>query len=585
MKHLYPKLLRRLFFFFATSLFVIVTKAQDIPGASANLQTAPAGSYVIAMDNVNQATSVINPSSGTYLFNLKSYGLAVFLLDVRYKLQWVIKSGKTKDAIDFSASAERIAPGYQAAQSRDFKTGPLLIFPQDTLAAYSVIKIFNSYLPDSCKVKVYRLQNDITVDVRYTLTRPPKAALLHDSCDIHRNFMEMGSVPTINYKCLPNASTLRSQCYTIATDPHVTPNEVSAADADSIYNFVMAGGNFLAECEGVESFETLKKFQSVSGVISDPTGGQFANFNNNVYYDNPDMAYGQYEGTFRPWTRGAQKVWRYASANTNNFYSVTSCKRNSPDDLYYVATVSKLTSDTGSLVFYLGNHEYYTYDCHTCTSGSTPNQDEVNGIRLYLNAVLIPSKFLKCVNVYDIPLAVSLTDFNVYKKSDQSVQLKWNAFNEDESMWYIVEYSTNGNDFNMLAKIDGNGTVSAGVAYDFLHTTPVDGLNYYRIKMVSPAGKASYSDIKRIVFDKKHTSLHIFPNPASGNIQIMVDAKDGEKMLIEFYDLSGHLAGQVLTTIRNQQAQLNVRELPSGLYMVVGSTLKGDIYKTKLIVQ
>jgi len=584
MKHLYPGC-RKLLCYFSFCLLVITTKAQDLPGASANSQIAPAGSYVIAMDNVNQATSIINSSSGAYLFNLKAYGLAVWLLDVNYKLRWVIKAGKTKDAIDFSASAERIAPSYQAAQNRDFLSGPILIFPQDTLAAYAVIGIYNSFLPDSCKVKVYRLQNDVMVDVRYNLTKPPKAALLHDSCDIHRNYMEMASVPTINYRCLPNASTLRMQCYTFASDPHVTPNEVTPADADSIYNFVMAGGNFLAECEGVESFEGLKKFQSATGVVIDPTGGQFNNFNNNVFYDNPDMAYGQYQGSFKPWLRGAQKVWRYSGTNTNNFYSVTSCKRNGADDLNYVATVSKLTSDTGSLVFYLGNHEYYTHDCHTCVSGTSASQEEVNGVRLYLNALLIPSKFLKCVNVYDIPLAVTLTGFNVYKRTDESAQLKWAASNEDESMWYIIEHSTNGNDFNMIAKVDANGTEGRDFNYDFLHTNPAEGINYYRIKMVSPTGKPTYSQVRKIVFDKKHMSLHLFPNPASDKVQIMVDAKEGERMLVEFYDISGHLAGQVLTTIRDQQAQLNIGQLPAGLYMVVGSTLSGENYKAKLIVR
>jgi hypothetical protein len=65
----------------------------------------------------------------------------------------------------------------------------------------------------------------------------------------------------------------------------------------------------------------------------------------------------------------------------------------------------------------------------------------------------------------------------------------------------------------------------------------------------------------------------------------MVDAKEGERMLIEFYDVSGQLAGQVLTTIRAQQARLNIQKLPAGLYVVVGSTLNGDSYKAKLIIQ
>ena len=120
------------------------SKAQDLPGASPNIQTAPAGTLVIAMDNTNQACST--PTAGTYLFNLKAYGLAIFLLDINYQLKWCIKAGKSKDAIDFSSNAERISPSFQPSVARNFLAGPLLIFPTDTTGADYAIRVFNSRL-------------------------------------------------------------------------------------------------------------------------------------------------------------------------------------------------------------------------------------------------------------------------------------------------------------------------------------------------------------------------------------------------------------------------------------------------------
>lgn len=584
MEQLYPIFKRRLFSLLVIFFVINNTKAQDIPGSYSNIKTAPAGSYVIAMDNITQASSSINTASNSYLFNLKSYGLAVFLLDVGYPLNWVIRAGKAKDEIDFTASVERVTPSYLAAQSLSFRSGPILIFPADTLAAASVIEIFNSFLPDSCKVKVYRLQSAVSVDVRYTLTRPPKAALLHDSCDVHINNMEMASVPTLNYDCLPNASTLRSQCYTIATDPHVVANDLTSYDADSIYNFVMAGGNFLAQCEAVQTFEELKKYQSLSGNISDPTGGQYNNFNNNVYYDNPDMAFGQYQGTYRPWIRGAQKVWRYNSANINNFYPVTSCRRNSGDNLYYVATASKMTSDTGSMVFYVGNHEYYSHDCHTCVGGTSVNEAEINGVRLYLNAILIPSKFMKCVNVFDIPLAVSLSDFTAFKRNNQTVQLDWEILDDDESTWYVVEHSKDGRIFNMIGKVDGKESSGDAGSYNFIHSNPGSGVNYYRIKIVTMGNKIAYSGVKKIIFDNKAELLHIFPNPAKGTIQLMIDVREGERLQVKLYNNGGQLAASRFIIIQNQKAELNIETLNKGLYMVVAVSAKGNIYRSKLVI-
>ncbi|HEX5653876.1 MAG TPA: T9SS type A sorting domain-containing protein [Chitinophagaceae bacterium] len=580
MKQLVPVSFLLQFLLFATIPSTV--RAQDLPGAPSNWQTAPAGTLVIAMDNVNQACSV--PTGGTYLFNLKSYGLAVFLLDVNYKLQWAIRSGKTKDAVDFSAIAERVLPNYTAATSYDFQAGPILIFPQDTAGANYAIRVFNSALPDSCKVKVYKLTADALVDVRYTLTRPPKAALFNDSCDIHRNFMEMASVPTMNYDCVPNALTLRSGCYTIATDPHTVPGQLSPYDADSIYNFVMAGGNFLAECEGVKTFETLKQYQSVTGVLVDPPSPQSAQYNNNVMYDNADMAFAQYQGIYRPWTRGAVKLWTYASANTNNFYSVVRCRRNADINYQFGATVSKLTADTGSVVFYLGNHEFFTHDCHTCVGGAANSEAEVNGIRMYLNAVLVPSKFLNCVNVYDIPLAVIMGDFTATKRSTGGALLKWTSLTERDHSRYFIEHSADGKNYKTVGEIAGKGDSEIGYAYEFFHKETNKGINYYRLRLSSNGGKQTFSEVRKLLFGGNDQLLNIFPNPATGMTSLLIDSRDGDKIQVRVYDLAGREVLQTGCTVQGQKTELNIDKLVRGLYSIIVTTENGMQHRGRLIV-
>jgi len=580
MGKLYPEVRRIIVILILLIKIGSVVNAQDIPGASANIQTAPAGTLVIAMDHTNQASSSINAASGTYLFNLKAYGLVTLFRNAGINVKWVIKTGKAKDDIDFTGTAERTYPTYVAPQSLDFKAGPFLVFPSDTLGADYLIQWFNYSLPDSCKVKVYRLTADVDVDVRYTLMNPPRVAILHDSCDIHRNFMETASVPTVNYNCLQNASGLISGCYTMLSAPHMVPGDLSTYDSDSIYNFVMVGGNFLAECESVQTFENLRGYQSSSGAIADPTGGQYNNFNNNIFYDNPDMAFAQYEGTFKPWLRGAQKVWRYTGSNTNNFYSVTSCKRNGGDNLYYVATVSKLTSDLGSLVFYLGNHEYFTNDCHTCVSPSNMfNEQEINGMRLYLNAVQIPTKIIPCVI-----LDVKLGDFTAAKQNDETVLLKWNTFSETNNDYFLIEHSVDGRNFTGIGKKLSNGNTSEGFNYSFTHTDPANGINYYRLKMVDRNGKAEYSSVRRVLFDKDKHNLTIFPNPARNRTTLMLDVKDGEKLLIKVIDGSGRTMKQETITIRNQQAELIFDGFQKGMYVVVVVSGNGEQFRNKLII-
>ncbi|HEX6170860.1 MAG TPA: T9SS type A sorting domain-containing protein [Chitinophagaceae bacterium] len=583
MRQLYPNV-RRVIILILLIGNVSFLSAQDLPGAAPSLQTAPAGTLVIAMDHTNQATSAINAASGTYLFNLKAYGLVTLFRNAGMYVRWVINTGKAKDGIDFTGTAERIQPSYAAPQTLDFRAGPFLVFPSDTLGADYLIQWFNYMLPDSCKVKVYRLTADVDVDVRYTLTNPPRVALLHDSCDIHRNFLEMASTPTVNYDCLANASGIISGCYTIVTEPHIGTNELDAYTRDSIYNFVvMAGGNFLAECEGIPTFEGLSGYQSATGSLDEPaTGdgfGNLNNFNNNVYYDNPDMAFAQYQGIFRPRTRGAFQMWRYNSAQANNWYSVTSCKRAPADDYYYVATVSKMTADLGSLVFYLGNHEYYTNDCHTCTAGTLVNEAEINGIRLYLNAVQIPTKIIPCTI-----LDVKLGNFTAIKQRDETVLLNWNTFSENDHSYFLIEHSVDGKNFTGIGKRLSDGNTASGHSYNYLHATPVSGSNFYRLRMVDVNGKAEYSSIRRVIFGKDNYSITIFPNPAKTKATLMLDAKDGEKLFIKLIDGAGRMAKQQIVIVRNQQSELGLEGVQSGVFVVIATNKDGRQFKTKLVI-
>jgi len=93
---------------------------------------------IIAMDNTNQ----LNASS---LFNLKAYGLVVYLLNNNIKVKWIITAGKEKDGIDFIVTSDQIKPTLNAtAISRTFKTGPFVIFSSDTTGVVALIDAYYS---------------------------------------------------------------------------------------------------------------------------------------------------------------------------------------------------------------------------------------------------------------------------------------------------------------------------------------------------------------------------------------------------------------------------------------------------------
>src|SRR6476659_4574336 len=83
--------------------FAALAQSPDLPPPPANIVSMPKGSYIIPMDTIYQRTASLP-------FNLKAYGLAVYLLNKRIKLKWIIATGKVKDGIDFTVGADQVKP-------------------------------------------------------------------------------------------------------------------------------------------------------------------------------------------------------------------------------------------------------------------------------------------------------------------------------------------------------------------------------------------------------------------------------------------------------------------------------------------
>lgn len=243
----------------------------DLPPATATPVLASAGTLVLAMDNASQS------SNGA--FNLKAYGLAVHLLNNKVPLRWIIRSGKGKDEADFTAPATRVVPRVAgaAAAPRSFWAGPLLVLPRDTAGVRALAAAYNA--AQGTAVQLYALASATTVDVRYVLNQRPVSAILNDggNAAIHQRYMRLAGISGND-----NVAALRAQdnyatqvavnldsqtdCFTFASEPH--SNNTAGGGVEAIGRFVNRGGNFLAECEAVVTYENYAggRFQTTSGI-------------------------------------------------------------------------------------------------------------------------------------------------------------------------------------------------------------------------------------------------------------------------------------------------------------------------------
>jgi hypothetical protein len=369
-------------------LFVLgkAAESQDLPNPPANLQTLPEGSYVIAMDNALQLNA--DPTVAKRVFNLKAYGLVVYLLNNNIRVRRVVRAGKAKDAVDFSVSAQLVKPQKGSASVLDFKAGPFVVFADDVFHN-NIDKLIDSYNNNAggvsgitsatYKVKVYKTTADATVDVRFDyIGWRPKVCVLNDGKNavIHTTYLTVAGVPSTNYTVDYNTE-LSTNCYTFASEPH--NSNPDPAVVANITSFVNQGGNFLAECEAISNYEAVGHFHSTNGFTvtnSNPTA---------VSYPNPDLNYAQFDGAFDINQGGSCSNWKLATGSsfTNYAHSVATNTGSGASIAPYGASAAKVNalSTSGGMVFYLGNHNYNTLT----------DYNSINGIRMYLNAVLTPS--------------------------------------------------------------------------------------------------------------------------------------------------------------------------------------------------
>ncbi len=556
MKTIVPFLL----FLFAT-ISANTQSTKDLPSPVANLQTLAAGSYVIPMDNTLQANA-----SGH--FNLKTYGLIVHLLNYGVKVKWAIAAGKAKDGTDFSGTATKLLPSTTVVPSiYNFLAGPFVISAADTTGVAAIVEAYytNNGLTGNDRPAVYKLTlGSLNVDIRYDLTGfIPKAAVLNDGANtpVHLGYMTKAAIPTTNYN-VASALDLLTHCYTFASEPHIDDSLMNTAYADAVRIFVSYGGNFLAQCEAILSYEnrTNGHFHSTNG---------FTKVNTNItsaqtVYTNPDLAYSQYHGVFRIWQGGSVRNWVLSSGSSyqNNAHNHATGPSNTPVG----ASVSKINSSTqaGGLIYYIGSHEFT----------SETDIESINGIRMYMNALLTPTGLgLKCGITGQIMmwvLSLKLEEFNAQQKNEYA-ELTWTASRSSTASQFIVERSTDGTTFREAGIVFSKTGVEEAVSYRFKELIRgANGTNlYYRIRTEDNRGKYEYSEVRvlKIGAPNGPATITTFPNPVVSKVIVGLPAGwNGKQINYELVDLNGKSAARFNGTVNSQTQELNVSHLTGGYY-------------------
>ena len=160
-------------------------------------------------------------------------------------------------------------------------------------------------------------------------------------------------------------------------------------------------------------------------------------------------------------------------------------------------------------------------------------------------------------------LPIELANFEAFKRV-RDVELNWTTLSEENNKGFYIERSDNRTDFNPLDFIEGNENSTHEINYSFIDSSPLGGINYYRLKQIDFDGTFEYSDVVSIDFATLPNTI-IFPNPVSDKITIQTDYSG--VVSIQVLDLNGRVMYNSNQQL-DSQAELDLDFLPEGSYFL-----------------
>ena len=117
----------------------------------------------------------------------------------------------------------------------------------------------------------------------------------------------------------------------------------------------------------------------------------------------------------------------------------------------------------------------------------------------------------------DIILPVKVINFRAYQQGS-GVQTSWTCLNEANMDHYEVQRSADATDFLKLGSVLALNNGKPSNNYSFYDSHPLQGDNYYRIKIIGKDGNISYTNVEVVFIGGGLSSINIFPNPVTQHI-------------------------------------------------------------------
>ncbi len=177
-------------------------------------------------------------------------------------------------------------------------------------------------------------------------------------------------------------------------------------------------------------------------------------------------------------------------------------------------------------------------------------------------------------------LPVVLTDFQAYTNRN-SIQLNWTVATSENVSHYEIERSFQAIEWDYLGREEAINSTATQL-YRFDDFAPLQGSNYYRLKIIDEDGTYTYSPIRRASFNQE-IELSIYPNPSFGKFTLKLDNTSDQEIALEVFNALGqNIHNETFTAnVPLEKRDLDLTHLSKGQYSI--RITSNNISRSRLI--
>ena len=174
-------------------------------------------------------------------------------------------------------------------------------------------------------------------------------------------------------------------------------------------------------------------------------------------------------------------------------------------------------------------------------------------------------------------MPVNFTSFTATRSGNEAL-LQWQTAQEQNSLDFSIERSTNGTNYTAIGDVPAAGNSNSPRDYSFTDAAPATGLNYYRLKETDLDHHFMYSAVNTVVFPTSGTQDLVWFN--TGGNAAEVQLLNGSN---EFYTLTD-IDGRAIQKGQLSSGKLYLNRLAAGIYVVQVTTFTGHQMTTKVLI-